>query len=310
MIIKRFKAENFRNIDSCDVTFSPDVNLLFGDNAQGKTNAVEGIYIFARGKSFRKTDDKELVKFGKEGFRISIEYQDKKGDNTLEYAFFGRERRRKKNGYKIEIKEMIGSFKAVLFFPDDLSLVKDSPEERRAFLNVAISQCYDVYIKYYSNYKKALENRNCLLKMASKGLYIDENELLSWSYYMAEYASYIHLMRKEYIKKLEEYASALMLDISEGKENITLNYKSDVNEDALTREDIFNEYKRILSENVEKEKIVGSSLYGVNRDDMEIFINGKSARSFASQGQQRSIVLSLKLSTEENNTIYFIHYIY
>lgn len=302
MILKRFRAENFRNIESCDVTFSPGVNLLYGNNAQGKTNAVEGIYIFARGKSFRLADDNELVKFGQDGFRVYIEYDTKDGTNTLEYAFYGRERRRKKNGYKIDkIKEMIGSFKAVLFYPDDLLLVKASPEQRRAFLNVAISQCYDVYISYYSNYKKALENRNCLLKLSSKGMTIDENELISWSYYMAEYASYINLMRKEYTVRLSRYANGIINEISEGKEEISISYKSDVTDESKERADIEAEYRKIFTENLEKEKIVGSSLYGVHRDDLIIELNGKSARHFASQGQQRSIVLAMKLAEGEVN---------
>ena len=147
MIIKRFKAEGFRNIESCDIIFKDGTNLLYGNNAQGKTNAIEGIYLFARGKSFRSAEDKELVGFNKEGFRISVEYEDKSGDNSLEYAFFGRERRRKRNGYPIKsVKEMIGSFRAVLFYPDHLGLVKDSPEERRSFINIAIGQCYPYYI--------------------------------------------------------------------------------------------------------------------------------------------------------------------
>ena len=124
MIIKRFCAENFRNIDKCDISFSPGVNLLYGNNAQGKTNAIEGIYIFARGKSFRAKEDRELLEFDKDGFRIYIEYEDKDGVGTLEYAHYGREKRRRKNGYAVKsVKEMIGSFKAVLFYPDDLSLV-------------------------------------------------------------------------------------------------------------------------------------------------------------------------------------------
>ena len=300
MIIKRFIAENFRNIDKCDIIFSNGVNLLYGDNAQGKTNAIEGIYIFARGKSFRASEDKELVKFEKEGFRLFIEYEDKKGENSLEYSFFGRERRRKKNGYKIEkIKEMIGNFKAVLFYPDDLGLVKNSPEERRAFLNVAISQCYDCYISYYSNYKKALENRNCLLKLASKGMYVDNNELISWSYYMAEYASYIYYLRKEYTEKLSNYSKKLMNQISDSKEDIEIIYKSDIKEDIKDRKDAECEYKRIFTEEIEREKIVGSTLFGIHRDDILININGKSARLYASQGQQRSIVLSLKLGEGE-----------
>ena len=101
MVIKSFKAENFRNIEKCNLDFSSGVNLLSGDNAQGKTNAIEGIYVFARGKSFRASEDREMVRFGEEGFRISIVFEDKDGEKTLEYACFGRERLRKKNGYKI-----------------------------------------------------------------------------------------------------------------------------------------------------------------------------------------------------------------
>ena len=300
MIIKRFIAENFRNINNCDIKFSKGVNLLYGNNAQGKTNTIEGIYIFARGKSFRASEDKELVKFEKEGFRLYIEYEDKKGENSLEYSFFGRERRRKKNGYKIDkIKEMIGNFKAVLFYPDDLSLVKNSPEERRAFLNVAISQCYNDYIGYYTNYKKALENRNCLLKMASKGMYVDNNELISWSYYMAEYASYLYIIRKDYTEKLNKYAKVLMQQISDGKEEIELTYKSDIKKEVRERKEAEEEYKRIFTEEIEREKIVGSSLFGIHRDDILININGVSARLYASQGQQRSIVLCLKLGEGE-----------
>ncbi len=302
MIIKSFKAENFRNINRCDIKFSRGVNLLYGDNAQGKTNAVEGIYIFARGRSHRASEDRELIKFGSDGFRISIEYQDKTGDNSLEYSFFGKERRRKKNGYKIDkIKEMIGNFKAVLFYPDDLLLVKESPDKRRAFLNVAIGQCYDVYISYYSNYKKALENRNCLLKFASRGMYVDENELISWSYYMAEYASFIHLMRKQYVEKLNKYVNKIMSEISDGKEDVSVSYKSDIEENLAEREEIFKRYKEIFTSELEREKAVGSSLFGIHRDDLKININGVSARLYASQGQQRSIVLAMKLAEGEVN---------
>ena len=168
MIIKSFRAQNFRNIEKCSLEFDKSVNLLLGENAQGKTNAVEGIYVFARGKSFRRGEEKDLVRFGSEGFNLSIEYEDKNGSNTLEYSVFGRERRRKINGYKVsKASEMIGNFKAVLFCPDDLTLVKGGPDERRDFLNVAISQCFPTYIGIYSDYKKALENRNAILKSAS-----------------------------------------------------------------------------------------------------------------------------------------------
>lgn len=302
MQIKKFCANNFRNIENCEIEFSPGINILYGNNAQGKTNSIEGIYIFARGKSFRMADDKDLVRFGEEGFRISVDYESKNGKESLEYAFFGKERRRKKNGYKVDkIKEFIGNFKAVLFYPDDLTLVKNSPEERRNFINVAISQCYEIYISYYSNYKKALENRNFLLKNYSKGLYFDQNELISWSYYMAEYASYIYLMRKQYIEKLSLYTERIMEEISEGKEKVKLFYKSDIKENIEDINEIKEKYKNIFTKEIEREKIVGSTLYGPHKDDVEIFLNEKEARYFASQGQQRSIVLAMKLSEGEVN---------
>jgi DNA replication and repair protein RecF len=129
MIIKKFRAEGFRNIDGCDIEFSPGVNLLHGNNAQGKTNCIEGIYVFSRGKSFRAREDSELVGFGKDGFRLFIEFETEDGVNTLEYALFGRDRLRKKNGYKIsKVADMIGSFRSVLFYLDDLKLVKGGPE--------------------------------------------------------------------------------------------------------------------------------------------------------------------------------------
>lgn len=300
MRIKKFQAENFRNIKKCELEFVSGVNLLFGDNAQGKTNAVEGIYLFSRGKSFRGREDKELIKFSEEGFHIGIEYESKNGEERLEYSLFGNEKLRKKNGYKIgRVKEMIGSFRSVLFSPDDLLLVKDSPEKRREFINVAIGQYSGAYISIYSNYKKALENRNHILKAASRDVYFDMAELESWSDYMAEYASLIYLERKNFIERAEVYAGKIIEDISAGREKLKLIYRSDIKEDISEREKIKEKYKEKLKADYSKEITAGTSLYGPHRDDMEIFVNGKSARNFASQGQQRSIVLSLKLAEGE-----------
>ena len=298
MIINRLKAENFRNIKKAEIEFSPGVNLLLGKNAQGKTNVIECIYMFSRGRSFRHADDKSLVRFGEEGFRIGMEYESASGGGSLEYAMFGKERRRMKNGYKIErISEMIGSFSAVLFYPDDLSLVKGGPEERRAFLNIAISQCYPSYIGIYADYKRALENRNCILKNAAKGFYFDERELIAWSELMATYAADIYKERKEYIKKLEVYAKRVVNDISAEKEDIMIGYSSDIEEGDGA--DLKELYRKVFTERLMEERKAGVTLFGPHRDDMEITVNGKSARSYASQGQQRSIVLALKLAEGE-----------
>lgn len=300
MLLRRFKAVNFRNIEVCDIEFLPGVNLLHGKNAQGKTNAIEGIYLFSRGKSFRAREESELVKFGADGFRLFIEYEDIDGVGTLEYASFGREKQRKKNGYKVsKITEMLGNFKSVLFYPDNLDLVKGGPEERRSFLNVAVSQCYPSYMKYYSDYKKALENRNCILKFINKGMTVDRRELDSWSLSMAEYASYIHLIREEYLEKLRVHASVIMKEISLDGENIELIHDTSVSGEVKDRISVRECYRKIFSDNLDREIGAGITLYGPHRDDIKIKINGNEARYFASQGQQRSIVLALKLSEGE-----------
>ena len=225
----------------------------------------------------------------------------KSGKNKLEFSLYGKTRQRKKNGYKLKsAKELLSNFRAVLFYPDDLMLVKGGPDLRRDFLNIGISQCYPSYIDYFAGMKKALENRNALIKSANKGLYYDEIELNSWSEVLAEYSSYIYLYRRDYIKKLEVYSKKCVFDISEGKENIEFFYKSNIDSsENLTREEVKKKYQEKFSENKEKEIHAGVSLYGPQRDDLEIYINGKEARSFASQGQQRSIVLSLKLAEGE-----------
>ena len=314
MKIKRLCAENFRNIEKCDISFSPGVNLLVGNNAQGKTNAVEGIYLFSRGRSHRTADDRDMIRFGTEGFRLRIEYESLDGDEVLEYACFGRDRVRKKNGYKINrVSEMVGSFKSVLFYPDNLEIVKDGPEERRAFLNVAISQVYPLYLGAYTRYKESLEARNKLLKL-SREHYVDPSEIDAWSLSVAEYASYIYVMRVEYLKKLGVYAKAVASELSGGNEDLSFEYKSDIKdpsdhigeggsvlgvESNIDRESVKREYYRILTSEVARECAVGSSLFGVHRDDIVIKINGASARGFASQGQKRSVVLAMKLAEGE-----------
>ena len=299
MKIKRFKAENFRSIEKCNIEFTDGVNLIYGGNALGKTNVIEGIYLFSRGRSFRTSQERDMVKYGAQGFRVELEYDSRDGENTLEYASFGREKRRRRNGYPVKsVREMIEGFKAILFHPDDLSLVKGGPEERRAFLNVAAAQCYITYISDYARFQTALENRNALLKAASKGQFVDEGELFAWSESMAEYAAYVYVTRTEYLKKLEVYVREIGLKISGGKEEISFEYKSDI-EAATDRESVRREYLTVLTSSIEKERIVGSSLYGPQRDDIIIKINGQPTRGFASQGQQRSIVLSMKLAEGE-----------
>lgn len=298
MVLLRLRAENYRNIESADISFEKGVNLLFGENAQGKTNALECIYFFARGKSFRTAADADLVRFGTQGFRTEISFRNSERDQTLSYRFAAGERRRERNGVLLTRQtDMIGHFRAVLFYPEHLQLIKGGPAERRHFLNIAISQCYPVYLKLYADYTRILENRNSLLKFAQKGMPCDMAELESWSEALASAAASIHLYRQRYIDSLKKYADPLLRDLSGTREALSLAYDSDTEGDD--ERSLRAAYYSHFTENKNKEISAGCTLYGVHRDDLSVNINGISARSFASQGQQRSIVLALKLAEGE-----------
>ena len=295
MELNYFKAKNYRNIRECHIPFSPGVNLLLGENAQGKTNVTEGIYLFSRGKSHRGASDKEMTMFSEDGFSIEIGYENTGGQHTLSYTYYKGDRRRLRDGIRLQrVTEMLGNFRSVLFCPDHLTLVKGGPEERRHFLDIGISGAHDSYIRYYSGYKKALEQRNALLKRYSRGEAVDREELFAWSHYLAEYASYIYLYRKEYCENIAKYAIPYLKDIKE--EELTLRFVSDMDEgrSVSSREEIVSLYDEIFTSSLQRECAFGSTLFGPMRDDIAIDLGGKEARYFASQGQQRSIVRALK----------------
>lgn len=298
MIIKNLSAKNYRNIGSEKIEFSDGVNLLLGGNAQGKTNVIEAVYTFARGKSFRGAIDKKIIKFGESFFSIEIEFEDKRRRQSLSYYYSDKERVRKRNGIKEEkASDMLGHFRAVLFCPEHLMIVKGGPSERREFLNVAISQNDSFYIRNYACYNKILENRNTLIKNAQKGISVNKKEIDVFSEQMATFASKIYMKRTEYIKKLEKYAHGILLDISDGKEDLSLSYESDIY--AQSEAEAKEEYLRILRGSIDKEIANGVTLFGIHRDDIDVRVNGISLRSYGSQGQQRSAALALKMAEGE-----------
>ena len=296
MKIEKLKAENFRNIERVSLSFSDGVNFLYGQNAQGKTNILEAVYYFARGKSFRGSSDGDLKKFGQDGFFIEMEFEGKEKKQSLAYRVYGKDKKKYRNGAEEErITDMIGHFRAVLFFPEHLTLVKEGPSMRREFMNIGISQIKPMYLNIYGEYNKILENRNTILKNAQKGLYYSEEQLDIWSLALAKRAAYINEKRSEYIKKICESARRILYELSDGKEDLSLEYKSDLEGEENKEE----QYREILMSARSREIAAGCSLHGIHRDDIEIKINGISARSFASQGQQRSIVLALKMAEGE-----------
>ncbi len=290
----------FRNIEGATLRFSPDITFLFGDNAQGKTNALEALYLFARGKSFRGATDKEMSYFKGNGYALSLSYEKEDREETLFVSALGKEKIRKKNGVLLEKQsELVGNFRAVLFCPDHLQMIKGSPAERRRFLDVAISQCYPVYLSVYSRYLKNLEERNALLRAGQKGIFFDEPMLSVYSEKLAHLSAEIYLYRRLYVERLKEKAQEVVRELSSGKEALSLSYRSDMDgfaEEESLKERVAERYRRVFSASVSREMAAGMTLFGIHRDELSISLGGISARDYGSQGQQRSAVLALKMA--------------
>ena len=298
MILRRVRAGDFRNIENESVEFCEGANLLLGDNAEGKTNLLEAIYYFARGKSFRGAADKELCRFGTQKYEIEAFFSANGREQTLFYRYYNGMRQRKKNGVPVEkAGEMIGVFRAVLFFPEHLQLIKGSPAERREFLNIAISQIHPSYLSLYSSYVRVLENRNALLKAAQKGEYFDKEEFEIFSERLAGYAAAIAKERYRYVKEAAPAVEDILSSLSGGREKVSVRYVSEAEEEEES--EMKKKYLEKMISDIRRETAAGFTLFGAHRDDLVCEINGKSARDFASQGQQRSLTLALKLAEGE-----------
>ncbi len=296
MILKQIELNNFRLCENAIIDFFDGVNLIYGKNASGKTNVLEAIYFFARGKSFRGGKDTDITRFGENGYSIKITFDDKYGENVLEYRFYDGQRLRLVNGTKVGVKELIGKFNAVFFCPDHLSIIKASPSDRREFLNIAISQLYSEYVSLLSDHKKLTEGKNSLLKSDDE---YDSTLMASYNEKLAEINAKIYIYRKEYVEKLKNSLKNIISEISLGKEEADIHYKSDIISENLHFSDVKIEYEKLLNENEKREKTAKMCLIGIHRDDLLFTINNNDSRQFASQGQQRSLALALKLSEGE-----------
>ena len=299
MNIKKLKIENFRNIDSLCIEPSEKMNVFFGENAQGKTNILEAVWLFCGSKSFRGSKDTEMLSFGKNFFKNEIEFFDGERDNTLKIAFSD-----KKEVYLNEVKKkgmgsIMGAFKAVVFTPDHLSLVKDGPEERRKFLDVAICQIKKGYVSAYQGYNKALIQRNNLLKDIPRRPDLLDT-LFLWDEEIAKYGTVILKARYEYLKEINCLAKKYYSGISDEKENFRMSYLCSAGMNLeLSEAEIYKSFLKALEKTRKEDVKKGVTSVGPHRDDVNFYINDVSAKSFASQGQQRSIVLTLKLSEGE-----------
>ncbi len=305
MFCRNIYVENFRNIESANVEFCQGTNVLIGENAQGKTNLLEAIYITALGKSFRQGNDKDTIRFGEEYCFIKNGYTDDTRDMDISMRIFSdrRAKRVEQNGLRVaRTSEMVGSFKVVLFCPEHLSIIKEGPQLRRSFLDVAISQIRPLYMRSLQRYATILKERNVLIKDAEENRSGFDSMIDLFSDQLAEEAAVITGYRVRYIEKLKKYVSECFADMTGERELPEIEYISSckLSEDECFDADKCREaYRSLYQSHHDREIGAGATLWGIHKDDMEISLNGNRARIFASQGQQRSLSLALKLAEGE-----------
>ena len=304
MECNRIRIKNFRNIAQADVSFDPGVNILVGANAQGKTNLLEAIHFAALGKSFRTTHDEDLLKFGEEFCEISLDFTDSVRSQNISVRMMpGRRRQIEHNHVKItRLSDVVGAFRTVLFCPEHLSLIKDGPSERRNYLDIAISQLYPIYLKSLQRYNQILKQRNQLIKKAEEDrkTFLDTVEF--WSSQLAHEAAVIARYRYRYLKMASEHIQTCFAEMTGEREIPNAIYMGSSHGEPDSYEDLEateKAYFTLLTTHYDREIGAGSTLWGLHKDDIDIRINEKSARSFASQGQQRSLALAMKLAEGE-----------
>ena len=293
MYIKKIILNNYRNYLNQEINLNKNINIFYGDNAQGKTNIIESIFLSAIGKSFRTNKEKELINFNKNYSSIYIEYEkeDRQGNIKINIS-------EKKEIYinKIKIKklsELLGNINVVIFTPDDIQILKEGPQKRRRFLDIMIGQLKPSYIYYLNIYNKTLEQRNNYLKQIK--IKDNTDELLEiWDEKLAEYGEKIYNYRNEFIEKIKNKINEIHNNITDEKEDIKIEYISD-NKNK-------EEYLKLLKNRKKLDIIKGFTTKGIHRDDFMIYINNKLVNIYGSQGQNRTIILSLKLA--ELNIIY------
>ena len=296
MNLENIRLINIRNYNNINLNFNKNINIFIGKNAQGKTNLIESIYMCSIGKSFRTNKDKEIINFSKEEAYIGT-YINLGNYNKFIEIKLQRDKPKIIRINKSELKnhrELNSGLYVVLFSPDDLKIVKDGPQERRNFIDSFISQLRPVYNYNLNRYKKILYQRNNLLK--SNKFKKDSLNLLDlFDVQIAKIGTSIILERNNFIKLLADISRDIHSKISKGKEELTIDYLSNV-PISSNKAEMERDYINLLKNNIDRDLEFGTTEIGPHRDDLLIYINNKEARIFGSQGQQRTVVLSLILS--------------
>ena len=295
MYISHLSSDGFRNLNINKIELSKGINILYGNNAQGKTNFLEAVYFCAFGRSLRAVSDKELVGFEKSGGFIRAEIVRGSFLQTMD-AYIEKQGTGTKKSISIDhvpikhMKDLFGHLLVVMFTPEDLRLIKSGPAERRRFMDMEICQISPIYYGDLREYHRALKQRNILLKTLQK----DKSQLDSlsvWDLQLANYGCRIIKTRSEFIKKLNNIAKEIHSHITQGTENLEVIYSPNINKPENYVQEMEKSHKRDI--------LQGSTSHGIHKDDINFVINNIPVRSFGSQGQQRTAALSAKLAEIE-----------
>ncbi len=291
MIIESMELQHYRNYPALQISFDPGTNIFYGDNAQGKTNALEAVYVCCTTKSHRVSRDKDIIRFGQEEAHIKLQV---KKDN-VSYRIDMHLKKNKPKGIAVngipirKASELFGIANVVFFSPEDLNIIKNGPSERRRFLDLELCQVNKLYVHNLVNYNKILMQRNkCLKDLSFRPEY--ESTLEIWDEQLIRYGLPLMEYRKQFIDQLNRLIEVVHGKLTGKKEHLVLSYEPNVQPE---------EFSAVLVKNRESDKKQKTTLSGPHRDDMSFFINQIDIRKFGSQGQQRSAALSLKLSEIE-----------
>jgi DNA replication and repair protein RecF len=293
--------KNYRNYKSAELQLENKVNIILGENAQGKTNVMEAIYVLAMAKSHRTSNDKELIRWEEEYAKIEGRAIKRKGPLSLELIISKKGKKARSNHIEQpKLSQYVGNINVVMFAPEDLNLVKGSPQIRRRFIDMEIGQVSPVYMHDLSQYQKILQQRNHYLKLLQSKQHNDETMLEVLTDQLIELAAKITLKRYQFLELLQKWAEPIHYEISRGLETLQIKYHPsiDVSEDVeLSR--IIEAYNEKFAKIKDREIDRGTTLVGPHRDDLAFDVNGKDVQTFGSQGQQRTTALSLKLAEIE-----------
>lgn len=291
MFIKRLQMLNYRNYNVLDISLGPHVNVFMGDNAQGKTNILEGIYYCAFARSHRTSKDRELINWRYDNALLSVTVGRERLDKRIDISIL-KDGKKAIQINKIKIKkigELFGNFNVVMFSPEDLKIIKDSPGVRRKFIDMELCQLNPKYYYNLVQYNKVLNERNSILRNRN----INKDILEVYDMQLVEFGYNIIIDRLEYIQKLNKYSAKIHSDITSGKEKIEFKYISTIKDLESIKENFYSLLEKNRSRDCER----GITSIGPHRDDFTVLINDIDTKSYGSQGQQRTAVLTIKFSS-------------